>query len=254
MKLTSHSQITAIILAGGKGTRMQSDLPKVLHTIQRKPIILHTLHLLNKLNLKQIIIVVGYKKEEVIKKLGNSWQYVIQDQQLGTGNAVIQALPLINPTYQNVIVLNGDDSAFYQPKTLQMIINSHLEKKVSMTIVTSNQKNVDISGRVIRDDYGKFIGIKANRELTESELKKNNELVCGLFLFNRKWLKNELPKIKKAINNEYPLTSLIGTAFKQKSLQDITLEDPNEWKSINTQRELQKARRVWRLTKKEPNE
>lgn len=241
----SFNNISAIVLAAGKGTRMNSDLPKVLNTISGKPILELSLEKLSLLNLGQVLIVVGYGADDVIKAIGSQWSYINQGELLGTGHAVRQALPSLSPECKTVLVVNGDDSAFYQPDTLANIINQHLISKAKMTILTSIQEENDVLGRVIRNKQGKIIDIKHNNLMTEEELKNNNELVCGLYLFDRQWLEEELPKVEKSKYGEYNITGLIFVALSQSSLNDIMLPNPNEWRSVNTQKELENARVLW---------
>lgn len=246
MSKTSFSHIIAIILAGGKGTRMESDLPKVLHTINNKPLVQHTIEKLLLAGLKEIIVVVGYKENKIREALGDSVSFVSQKEPLGTGHAVLQVLPLLPPETTTIVVLNGDDSAFYKPETLKQVINEHLKSKAMMTILTTEQKDAEVSGRVMRDKNNKIAGIKANSKMSAEELRNNNELVCGLYLFNRKWLEKNLPKVEISPKGEYNITGLIEVAIQEKALQDIKLTDPDEWKSVNTQKELQKAQLLWK--------
>jgi len=240
------SSIATIILAGGKGTRMNSDLPKVLHKVGGQPIVNHILNQLEQLKLGQIYVVIGHKKELVKSKLGTKWQYVTQEQPLGTGDAVKTALNILDGQPETIVVFNGDDSAFYTKKTIQKILKSHHESNSKMTILTAIKENVDISGRVMRDSQGKIVEIKANSKMSPEELREHNELVCGFYLFDGKWLEEQLHKVEPSKNGEYNITKLIDFALKENNLLDITLADPHEWQSINTKRELAKARRLWR--------
>lgn len=241
--------IAAIILAGGKGTRMESELPKVLHTIANKPIIQHTLNILNQIGLGETFIVTGYKESQVKTALGEFLKYVPQKEQLGTGHATLQALPFVSQEINTILVLNGDDSAFYHPQTIVSIIKKHLKSKAKMSILTAIKEEVDVSGRVIRDSNGKILGIKANSKMTEEELQNNHELVCGLYFFDKKWLEENLPKVEISPKGEYNITGLIEFAIQEAVLQDIRLKNIDEWQSINTQAELEKARQLWKQLK-----
>ncbi|MCL4367066.1 NTP transferase domain-containing protein [Patescibacteria group bacterium] len=242
-------KVAAIVLAGGKGTRMNSDLPKVLHKIQGKPIVSHTILVLEKIGLGHINVVTGYKAELVKKTLGKNLNYSLQSEPLGTGHAVLSALPSIPKNITDIIVINGDDSAFYRPETISNIIRQHQQLNMAMTIVTTINEEAAVSGRVIRNQYGKIIGVKANSKLTPAELASNHEMVCGLYLFKRHFLEEHLPKVEFSPKGEYNITALISTAIGLSELHDIRLENPQEWQSINTQRELQKARKLWKSFK-----
>lgn len=238
-------KIASIILAAGRGSRMSSSLPKVLQKINKKPLILHSLEKLKKLNLDKIIVVVGYGKDQVLKTIKDT-EWIEQTELLGTGYATKIALSKIPRDIRTVMVVNGDDSVFYKPQTLKKIIDKHLKSAAKMTIVTSIQDRVDISGRVIRDEKGRILQIKPNSKMSHEELQREKEVICGLYLFDRNWMEKELPRVEKGKAGEYNLTTLIDFALAQDKLLDIRLKDPNEWRSINTPRELKAARALWR--------
>lgn len=242
-----NNTVTSIILAAGKGTRMGSKRPKVLRKVGGQPILLHSLNKFKQLQLGNIFVVVGEKNESIKKSVGKNWNYIEGVKPLGTGFAVKIALKQIPKKYKTIMVVNGDDSAFYKLPTLKNILNSHFKSKKKMTILTVIKRKVDISGRVVRDDNGHILSIKANREFASEDLGQNNELVCGIYLFDRVWLEQYLPKVKVDGKGEYPITALITVAIAQKTLNDIMLSNPLEWQSINTQRELRKARKLWRI-------
>ncbi len=242
----NFKNVTAIVLAAGKGTRMQSNLPKVLHTIEGKPILFHTLKTLERVSFGQILVVVGYKANDVKKAIGNKWQYVKQKEQHGTAHAVETALPYLSPECDTVVVFNGDDSMFYSVETLDKLIQNHLDSDKKLSILTTVLEDVAISGRVVRDKDGKFLGFKANSEFTPEELRLHNEIICGLYIFERKWLLANLPKVEISTSKEYNITRLIFLALSKDNLQDIQLENSDEWRSINTQEELERARKLWK--------
>ncbi|MBI4038176.1 NTP transferase domain-containing protein [Candidatus Daviesbacteria bacterium] len=243
--MSNYSKIAAIVLAAGKGTRMGSSIPKVLLQIGGKTLVTHTLDKLQVVGINHIYIVVGFQKNEVKKILDKKWNFIDQKKMLGTGDAVKKALRHIPKEVDKILVINSDDALFYQPKTLTEIIHRYLKSKAKMTILTSIQKGVDISGRVIRNEIGKIIEIKPNSQMSEEELKQNNEVVCGLYIFDRDWLEKELPKIKPGKKGEYNITSLIDIALQFNLLQDIILSNPDEWRSINTPREYKNAKNLW---------
>lgn len=246
-----YSDVAVVVIAAGKGTRMESDLPKVLHTVAGKPIVHHTLEKLNQLKLGQVLVVVGYMEDQVKKTLGPTHNYISQTEQLGTGHAVLQSLPFLPSEITTVLVLNGDDSAFYKVETIESILNRHHHNKAKMTILTTIQEGSEVAGRVIRDKEGKVIGIKPKSQMTEEDYKNNHEVVCGFYVFDRGWLCEHLPKVEPDKKGEYNITGLINSAIKQASLQALKLANNQEWRSINTQKELREARNLWRqLSKK----
>lgn len=247
----NYSKVAAVIIAAGKGTRMKSDIPKILHTIDSKPIAQHTLEKLNRLNLGEILVVIGYKEKLVRDTLGHTHHYVVQTEQLGTGHAVLQSLPFLPQEINTVVVLNGDDSAFYKTATLAKILGQHFKAAVKMTILTTIREGTEIAGRVMRDTQGKVLGIKPKSQMTEEDYRTNHEIVCGLYIFDHDWLCKYLPKVELDKKGEYNVTGLIDPAIKQSSLQALSLTDTTEWQSINTQKELKAARKLWKqLSKK----
>jgi len=131
------SKLAAVVLAGGRGTRMQSDLPKVLHALNDKPIIFYTLETLQKLDLEKIYIVVpegsGQVKSEISETFKNV-SFVDQVQPIGTANAVQTAINALDYDIDTILVLNGDDSAFYKSSTLNSFMKSHLDSQCLISI------------------------------------------------------------------------------------------------------------------------
>lgn len=239
-------QIASIILAAGRGTRMKSQKAKPLQTVGGKTLVTHAINQLQNLEIDKRICVIGFQSEKVKKVIGKGAQTIVQEPQLGTGHAVLVALPLISANYSTILVMNADDAVFYQTSTLKNIIKEHLESRVKMTIVTSIQEKTNVSGRVIRDKSDQIIDIKANSKMSSEELTQNHEVVCGIYLFDRSWVEKFLPKTQRVSNGEYLLTDLIYVAIRQNTLKGIKLSDSNQWRSINTLEELISARRLWK--------
>jgi len=249
----------AIVLAGGKGTRLAGGLPspkpKVLSEIAGRPLIAYTLDILKELSLEEIIIVVGHKASEVKKVVGQSYistekqasrcnrddyKFAIQKERLGTGHAAATGLAEVSSDIRDVLVINGDDSAFYKPETIQKILNKHVGKGSTITFVTLELENPAGLGRVIRDGE-KVIGI-VEEKIASKEEKKIKEINDGVYCFRRTWLEENLPKIKKSPVGEYYLVDLIGLATSQgEKVGVFKLEDPLEWRGVNTPEELKLA-------------
>src|SRR4030042_5495284 len=123
---------SAIVLAAGEGTRLAggapSPKPKVLYEIAGRPLIGYTLEILKKVGVGEIIIVVGYQADAVSKEVGSSYKFAAQGQQLGTGHALKTGFAKVSPGLNNVLVVNGDDSAFYKPETIQKVLSNHVGK------------------------------------------------------------------------------------------------------------------------------
>jgi len=241
------NNISAIVLAAGKGTRMGSSKPKVLHEIDGKPMIEYTLDKLDQLKL-EVIVVVGYEAEQVKSVLGLDRIYAVQENPAGgTGDAVKTGLSMINPDSDTILVLNGDDSAFYKLKTLKNFLDFHLKGGNLVSAISTNRPQTERLGRVIRDKDGNFKLTMETWEYEKSGLS-SDEVLCGVYVFQAQWLNNNIDKIDN--NNdkkEYRITETLNIAHNEGTeLGLFKLKDPNEWIGINTPEDLEKANRLMR--------
>ncbi len=132
-------KLKALILAAGKGTRMKSDLPKVIHKVNGIPMVKKILNELEKLETEEDILILGHKKEEVLKELGDV-KYVVQEEQLGTGHAIMQAYELLKDYDGDVMILCGD-TPLLRYETLKEMYEAHKKSGVATTILTSIYDN-----------------------------------------------------------------------------------------------------------------
>ncbi len=235
--------VAAVILAGGKGTRMQSDLPKVLHPIAGRPMILRTLDNFTKLAMSQIVIVVGHKAEEVQAAIQNEFDcsFALQAEPLGTANAVQTALSSLNSNIKTILVVNGDDSAFYSIETIQHFLSSHLNYQAKVSILTTMVGDENKLGRVIRDEKGQFDQILEASEYANSGFQ-SREINCGAYVFDVEWLRKNIDQVPVSPKGEYYITELMNIAKKhQDTLNIFQLADPTQWHGINTPEELAAA-------------
>jgi bifunctional UDP-N-acetylglucosamine pyrophosphorylase / glucosamine-1-phosphate N-acetyltransferase len=237
-------QIAAIVLAGGRGKRMQSaEKHKTLHEIGNQPMIFYTLNTLNKINLAQTIVVVGHQAEQVKRTISDKFnvEFAHQEIPLGTADALRAGLTKVNRETQTLIVLNGDDSAFYSQKTLENFINSHQQTEAVLSALTLKVDESINLGRIIRDSQGNFDQILELNEYLQSGLK-GDEINCGCYVMNVEWLLKTLPKIKKSQTGEYYITDLLNLAKKQQEkINLVNLKNKEEWVGVNTPEELKKA-------------
>jgi len=238
-------KIAAIILAAGKGKRMNSKKAnKVTVTLGNKQMILHTLDRLKELNIAPIIVVVGFAKESVMKILGNSVIFAEQSKRLGTAHAVTVALKKLPENVATVLVLNGDDSAFYTKETVENLITSHLKENADLSLLTIYVENPTGLGRVIRNEE-KVTGIVEEKDATE-EMKRINEINPGCYVFQVSFLKKYLKKINKSpTTGEYYLTALIDIAIKNKQKINDVIGGKILWRGVNTQEELKEAEKLF---------
>ena len=236
----------AIVLAAGKGTRLNngdpSTKPKVMYEIAGRPMISYTRDLLLKLNIPQIVFVVGYQYQVVENYLGQSFDYAFQEEQLGTGHALKLGLEKIKSANGYLLVLQGDDSSFYKPETILDFIEKVATVRAPVGLITSIQDDPGSLGRVIRDDDGYVEAIIEKAELTP-EQENLKEINCGTYLFNLQWLSDNINRlIKHEPKGEYFLPDLIKIAIDEKEkVLAYTLENPQEWMGVNTPEQLEIA-------------
>lgn len=247
-------KIAAVVLAGGKGTRMQADLPKVLHHIIDRPMIFYTLENLNELGFSNIYVVVGHQSETVKENISSKFncQFSYQPEPLGTAHAVECALNEINDSVETILVMNGDDSAFYKISTLREFIKSHYRNKCPVSMVTLNLVRERKLGRVVRNKKGEFESI-IEAERVQDQGIISDEINCGLYLFNLKWLKKNIKKIKISEKGEYYLTDIFNLAKTLDFCVNLfRLKSKKEWVGVNTPDELLLANKQMqkRLVKK----
>lgn len=238
-------KLKTLILAAGKGTRMKSDMPKVIHKVNGIPMITKIIDTLSGLNPEENILILGHKKEEVLKVVGENCDYVLQTEQLGTGHAVIQAKEKLEDYDGDVMILCGD-TPLLRESTLKSLYEYHKESGAVTTILTSIYENPFGYGRIVKED-GLVKAIVEEKEASE-EIKKIKEVNAGVYCFNSKELFKALDKIDN--NNEkgeYYLTDVIGIQVSEnKKVQSFILEDKMEILGVNSKVELAQAGKVLR--------
>ena len=238
-------KLKTLILAAGKGTRMKSELPKVIHKVNGIPMISKIISVLNGLEPEENILILGHKKEEVLKVVGEETDYVVQTEQLGTGHAVIQAKEKLADYDGDVMVLCGD-TPLLREETLRKLYNFHKESGAVTTVLTSIYENPFGYGRIVKED-GLVKAIVEEKEATP-EVKKIKEVNAGVYCFNSRELFNALARINN--NNEkgeYYLTDVIGIQVGEgKKVQSFVLEDNMEILGVNSKVELAQASEVLR--------
>ncbi len=231
-----------IILAAGKGTRMESDLPKVLMPLGNSTMIEH---LLDNLSLEpKPIVVVGYESGLVKNTLGEQVNYAYQTEQLGTGHAVMQASHLISVEAKTVVVLYGDQP-FVDQVMIDKLLENHLASAGPITMGTIKVEDFDDwrgafakYGRITRDDAGNVTAIVEFKDTTD-EQKQITEVNPAYFVFDADWLKNNLKSIDDDNNqHEYYLTDLIGIAFSEGYPIKTASINPKKGLGANTKKQL----------------
>lgn len=234
----------AIVLAAGKGSRMKAkSINKVAMTLAGKPIIRHAIELLDRLNIKTIVVVIGFAKESVINALEQKVIFAEQTKRLGTGHAALCGFKKMPSEIENVLIINGDDSAFYAGELIEKLIDKHFSSNAALTFLTVEKDNPESFGRVIRDINGKLIAIFEERNLTATQ-KEVKEINAGCYICTSDFLRKYLHKIKKnSISHEYYLTDLISIGLKNNENVQTMQAGEMAWWGINTKEELEEAER-----------
>lgn len=216
---------------------MKSDLPKVLHPLCGKSLIEHVVDSLNSAGIDDILVVVGYRGNEVIDKLGSRTNYVWQHEQLGTGHAVMQAEDYFRNYEGNVIVACGD-VPLIKPETFRELIESAEENGTGAAVLTMIQDNPSGYGRIVKEN-GKFIRIVEEKDADE-EQKKIKEVNSGTYIFKSRYLFEGLKRINtENAQGEYYLPDALNYIISAGlSVKTIPMKDSIEGRGINTREEL----------------
>ncbi|MFZ7104735.1 MAG: bifunctional UDP-N-acetylglucosamine diphosphorylase/glucosamine-1-phosphate N-acetyltransferase GlmU [Peptococcaceae bacterium] len=235
----------AIVLAAGQGTRMKSELPKVLHRVMGKPMLEHVLSTLSKVQVDRKILVLGHGAEKIQESLQDRTEFVYQREQLGTGHAVMQAEDLLDQDMKNVLVVCGD-TPLLRAETLDRLIAKHDDSDAVVTILTSIIDNPEGYGRIIRQN-GQVIAIVEEKDAAEEE-KKICEINTGTYCFTGAFLKEYLNTLtNNNTQQEYYLTDLIKIAVANNlKVAAHILEDIKESLGINNKLQLAEAEQVLR--------
>jgi len=245
-----NKNLGAIILAAGKGKRMQLDSHnKVTLRFGEKTIILHIVHFLKDLDISNIVVVVGHHRQSVEDALlGEDIIFAEQKEQLGTGDALSFGLKELPTEITDVLVTYGDDIFLHSKKnvpTINSLLKLHKDKGNAITFLTVEFDNPIGLGRIVRGSDGKILEIIEEKDATESQ-KKIKEINPGCFIFSIEFLKKYISKLKKStVTGEYYLTNLIDLAIKDNEKVDTLAAGNITWRGINTKEELQEAERLY---------
>lgn len=235
-----------IILAAGKGTRMRSNLPKVLNPLGGKPLLEHVISAAEELHPKKIHVVYGEGGDLVKEKLAHlKVNWILQKKQLGTGHAVLQALPHI-PKNAQVLILYGDVPLITSDLLEDLITDS---PKNGIGLITTELADPTGFGRIERDESGKIIAIVEHKDADKHQLLIN-EINTGIMFLPVAHLKKYLPKLKQHnAQGEFYLTDLILLAVKDKiSILGLDAKNPEEVLGINDKVQLAELERYYQNT------
>jgi len=239
------SKLAVVVLAAGEGTRMKSRLPKVLHPIAGRPMIQYVLDAVAELVDEKPVLVIGYGADLMRQELGDAVTYVLQEQQLGTGHAVLQTREELEGRADTILVLYGD-MPLLSTATLHSLIDAHETHAVPITMLTCIYDDPMGFGRILRDKEGRVLGIVEESEASPEKLEIR-ELNCGVYCFDAAWLWDHLPRLPLSPEGEHYLTDLIGMAVAEGgSVEAIVVDDPLEALGVNDRLHLARVEGVVR--------
>lgn len=240
-------EVYAVVLAAGKGTRMKSKKHKVLHPVCGKPMIDHILEQLSQIEPAKTLLVVGHLGETLEEHLGDSVEFVYQEEQLGTAHAVLQTKPYLEDLEGITLVLCGD-TPLLTSETLCKLIKKHREENAAATVLTAVVEDPTGYGRVVRQEDGRVDRIVEHKDATDEE-RKINEINTGTYCFDNQKLFAALSLVKNDnAQGEYYLPDVLSILREQGDIICAKiLEDPNEAMGINDRIQLSEVEKQMRL-------
>ncbi len=239
------TDLDIVILAAGRGTRMQSDIPKVLHTLHGRPLIHHVLDAAEAMRPREIVVIVGHGRDAVKAALKDrDVRFVTQTRQLGTGHAVARTRRQLAGRPGAVMVLSGD-VPLMRPSTLRGLYAQHRRRRAAASFLTAVVSEPGSLGRVLRDGRGRFTGIVEAREADPSQLEIS-EINAGVYVFRNDALFDGLKRIRRhADSGESYLPDVVKNLARDgEKVHTVVLDDPDEAMGINTTGELLKAQEI----------
>lgn len=237
------SNLKAVILAAGEGTRMKSNNPKVIHKVFDKTMLDYVIEAAKEAGAKDICVVVGHKSEIVKANVSYEVEFVLQEQQLGTGHAVMQAENFIGDE-GNVLILFGD-TPLITGSTLSEMVDYHSKQNNTVTVLSTIVEDSTGYGRIVRDKDNNFVKSVEHKDATEEE-RKIKEINSGMYCFNAKALKESL----KDLNNdnaqgEYYLPDTLKIIMSKNLKVNAMISDiPDEILGVNNRVQLANAQEI----------
>ncbi|KAE9636198.1 MAG: bifunctional UDP-N-acetylglucosamine pyrophosphorylase / glucosamine-phosphate N-acetyltransferase [Epulopiscium sp.] len=243
MSIRETKGLSTVILAAGEGTRMNSKKSKVLHKMLGKSLIEHVMDAAKYAGSQKICLVIGHKGEEVREAIGDSVEYAVQKERLGTGHAVMQADSFIEEE-GDILVLYGD-TPLITGETLKNMIETHRKEKNGVTILSAIVEDPTGYGRIIRDEAGNFIKIVEHKDASEEELKVR-EINGGMYCFQARLLKEALKELTNHnVQGEYYLTDTLHIILsKGYRVNAMIVKDSTEILGVNSRAQLSEVTQI----------
>jgi bifunctional UDP-N-acetylglucosamine pyrophosphorylase/glucosamine-1-phosphate N-acetyltransferase len=245
--MCGDTDCAALILAAGQGTRMKSDLAKVLHTVAGKTMIRYVLEAVRAVSPARIVMVIGYQADAVRLELaGERLDFVFQAERLGTGHAALMAEESFAGFAGTIIVLNGD-TPLLRSATLVRFISYHRSQGASGSVLSAEIDDPTGYGRIVRDERGAFLRIMEHKDASE-EVRAVREISSGIFCFESADLFGALGNVDRCnVQGEYYITDVMEILRRAGKRTGVYLCDQREEVlGINTVEQLQAAERLMR--------
>ena len=239
-----EKKFCALILAAGKGTRMKSDLAKVLHVLNGKPLLYYVLAAAKSAGAEKIVAVIGHQADMVRELFsGSGCIFVEQKPQLGTGHAVLQAKDVL-AGYDGLTVILCGDVPLLKPATIKSLVDNHLASNATVSVLTTIPPPPHAYGRIVKDDKGNVLKIVEHKDATQDE-KKIGEINTGIYCVDTKYLFSALQKVTNDNKqHEYYLTDIVEIACREgRRVKSFIASDYVEVMGINTLEELAHAKK-----------
>lgn len=243
------AELMTVVLAAGKGTRMKSALPKVLHRVGGKTMLQHVLDAATVAGSEKNVVVVGFGGEQVKAAIGSQAEFVEQAEQLGTGHAVMQAQPLLKDFAGTVMVLCGD-TPLLEADLLHKLYTAHKDSGAQATVLTAVMPDATGYGRIIRTADGAVLKIVEQKDANAEELKVQ-EVNSGIYCFEAQALLDSLGQLScDNAQGEYYLTDVLEILNKQdKKVWAVVADDFESTLGINSRAQLANAEKILRRRK-----
>ena len=222
----------ALILAAGKGTRMRTELPKCAFPILKKPMIEYIVENIEKTTIDETVVIVGHKKEVLMDLLGDRVTYAVQEEQLGTGHAILSAASVLENKKGITFILPGDMPLMEYP-LMDKILRAHAEMGNDLTIVSMKMDYPKGYGRIVRDEYGEVLGIVEENDCNETQ-KLIKEVNSSVYVVDNELLFKYAKKIERNIRKgEYYLTDIVALMHQERKVNTFIVRDPRVTMGIN---------------------
>ena len=245
MSAYRHPGVVVLVLAAGQGTRMKSDLAKVLHPMAGRPLLAHVLDAIGALNLDRVLVVVGHQRERVMAQFADRGiEWVVQAEQRGTGHAVMMAAPALRGFAGTLLVVCGD-TPLLGSSTLHQLLDQHAAAGAAVTVLSMRLPDPGGYGRIVHDPAGGLAAIVEERDATP-EQRAGDEVNSGNYAFDYPALAAVLASLgSHNAQGQYYLTDTVELLRGQGRRAEVQCApDYRELRGVNTPEQLAEAERI----------